>query len=133
NLDNGRSVQVRINDRGPFVRGRIIDLSYGAAREVDMVQAGLARVEVRIAKVGKGRPGMSQVAGWAVQAGAFRDRDNALDLRRELAGEYPEAALRTVSGLHRVWVGEFADRDRAERRKSELIRRGLEVVLVELP
>jgi rare lipoprotein A len=46
NLDNGREVVVRINDRGPYVRGRIIDLSYGAARELGMVEAGLARVEV---------------------------------------------------------------------------------------
>ncbi len=132
NLDNGRSVRVRINDRGPFVRGRIIDLSYGAAREVDMVNAGLAKVEVRVAKVGDGRPGMSQVAGWAVQAGAFRDRDNALDLHRQLSEDYPESALKTISGLHRVWVGEFTDRKKAETRRRELIRRGLEATLFEL-
>lgn len=47
NLDNGKRVIVRVNDRGPFVEGRIIDLSYGAAREIGMVEAGTARVEVR--------------------------------------------------------------------------------------
>jgi len=46
-LDNGRRIIVRVNDRGPFVDGRIIDLSYGAARELDMIEAGTARVEVR--------------------------------------------------------------------------------------
>jgi rare lipoprotein A len=46
NLENGRSVLVRINDRGPHVRRRLIDLSYGAARELDMLAAGSARVEV---------------------------------------------------------------------------------------
>jgi rare lipoprotein A len=132
NLDNGRSVRVRINDRGPFVRGRIIDLSYGAARELDMIGPGLARVEIRVAKVGTGRPGMSQVAGWAVQAGAFRDRDNALDLSLRLAETFPDTLLRTESGLHRVWVGEFSDRGLAEARRRELIRRGLAAVLVEL-
>ncbi len=48
NLANGRRVVVRINDRGPFIRGRIIDLSYAAARQVGMVQAGVARVRVEV-------------------------------------------------------------------------------------
>ncbi len=47
NLRNGRVVTVRINDRGPFVKGRIIDLSYAAARELGMVRSGLAQVEIR--------------------------------------------------------------------------------------
>jgi len=45
-LDNGRSVTVRINDRGPFVKGRVIDLSYAAARELGMLRAGVVRVRV---------------------------------------------------------------------------------------
>ena len=133
NLDNGRSVRVRINDRGPFVRGRIIDLSYGAAQKVDMVQAGLARVEIRITEVGTGRPGMSQVKGFAVQAGAFRDRDNALDLRRKLSADFPDVTVRSEGGLHRVWVGEFDSRDSAEKRRRELARRGVEATLVDRP
>ncbi len=48
NLENGRSVRLRINDRGPFVRGRSIDVSYGAARKLGMVQQGLARVQIDI-------------------------------------------------------------------------------------
>jgi rare lipoprotein A len=47
NLANGRSVQVRINDRGPFVSGRIIDLTKAAAKEIDMLGAGVARVRIR--------------------------------------------------------------------------------------
>ena len=47
-LKNGRSVAVRINDRGPFARGRIIDLSYGAARKLGMVAQGVARVRIRV-------------------------------------------------------------------------------------
>jgi rare lipoprotein A len=47
NLDNGKSVTVRINDRGPFVKGRVIDLSLAAAKRIDMINAGLANVEVR--------------------------------------------------------------------------------------
>lgn len=47
NLDNGQRVKVRINDRGPFVEGRIIDLSRKAARKIDMIDAGIANVEIR--------------------------------------------------------------------------------------
>ena len=50
NLDNGKTVKVRINDRGPFVAGRIIDLSRKAARRIDLVQAGVARVEISYKK-----------------------------------------------------------------------------------
>jgi len=50
NLENNKTVDVRINDRGPFKRGRIIDLSYEAARRLDFINNGLAKVEVRIIK-----------------------------------------------------------------------------------
>lgn len=52
NLTNGKTVQVRINDRGPFIRGRIIDLSKGAAKKVDMMQAGVVEVRLEIIKWG---------------------------------------------------------------------------------
>jgi rare lipoprotein A len=48
NLNNGRTVEVRVNDRGPFVRGRVIDLSREAARRVDMIQAGIVPAQVEI-------------------------------------------------------------------------------------
>jgi rare lipoprotein A len=54
NLDNGRSVVVRINDRGPFVEGRIIDLSLGAAKAVGMIGPGTARVRLQVLEMGDG-------------------------------------------------------------------------------
>jgi len=54
NLDNGRSVVVRINDRGPFVKGRIIDLSYGAAKNVGLIGPGTARVRLEVLEMGDG-------------------------------------------------------------------------------
>lgn len=54
NLRNGRSVDVRINDRGPFVRGRIVDLSRGAARRVGMIDDGVVPVEVVVLRWGDG-------------------------------------------------------------------------------
>jgi rare lipoprotein A len=55
NLENGKVVVVRVNDRGPFVEGRIIDLSYGAAKEIDMVQKGTTRVKLEVLEWGDGK------------------------------------------------------------------------------
>jgi rare lipoprotein A len=52
NLDNGKKVEVRINDRGPFIKGRIIDLSFGAARRIGMVGPGTARVRLEVLEMG---------------------------------------------------------------------------------
>lgn len=54
NLQNARTVDVRINDRGPFVRGRIIDLSKGAAQQLNMIRTGVVPVEVRVLRLGTG-------------------------------------------------------------------------------
>jgi rare lipoprotein A len=115
NLQNGRSVVVRVNDRGPFVGNRIIDLSYAAAMRLDMVRDGTALVEV--AAVG---PSSAPAATAATatgtgqrlfaQAGAFAEESNALRLAERLTGlglegvaiARGEAAGRT---LYRVRVG----------------------------
>ena len=55
NLENGKIVVVRVNDRGPFVEGRIIDLSYGAAKEIDMLQKGTTRVKLEVLEWGDGK------------------------------------------------------------------------------
>ena len=97
NLSNGKQVDVRITDRGPFVRGRIIDLSMAAAREIDMVRAGPARVRLKVidapaiapppsgppAKALDNRP-QAGAGGYAVQAGAFSDPSRAEALRETL-------------------------------------------------
>jgi len=53
NKENGKSVKVRINDRGPFKKDRIVDLSYQAARKLDMLKKGIVMVEIRILKLGE--------------------------------------------------------------------------------
>ncbi len=88
NLENGRSVVVRLNDRGPFAKDRIIDLSRAAAEQLDMVRAGTARVEV-VSLAGTAPPSAdAQPAAYYAQAGAFGSRDNAdaLALRLRDAG-----------------------------------------------
>jgi rare lipoprotein A len=89
NLGNGRSVVVRLNDRGPFARGRVIDLSRAAAEALDMVRAGTARVEVR-SLAGSAPPAASAASvtpaatAYYAQAGAFASRENAEALARRL-------------------------------------------------
>lgn len=84
NLKNGRQTEVRIIDRGPFVGGRIIDLSLAAARSIDMVGTGTA--SVRLDLVSSPAP----LAGnFTVQIGAFQQRSNADRLRTQMAAHYP--------------------------------------------
>ena len=92
NLENGKSVVVRLNDRGPFARGRIIDLSRSAAEALDMVRAGTARVEVRSLASGDAAPAAAPAAYYA-QAGAFGNRENA----EALAGSLRAAGIEGVT------------------------------------
>jgi rare lipoprotein A len=120
NLANGKQVDVRINDRGPFAKGRIVDLSQAAARDIDMLRAGTARVRLKVIA-----PVTQPVAPTAappsnncfvVQAGAFTDRDRAESLRATL--EDPSTPARVLSSpttppLWRVIVGREMTRDQA--------------------
>ncbi len=128
NLTNGKRVDVRINDRGPFARGRIIDLSQAAARDIEMLGPGTARVRLRViappviaaVPVISQPPATSPVTPsvtspiippvippvipmdwYAVQAGAFADRDRAEALRATLEEMYADA--RVVAGTRNLW------------------------------
>ena len=109
NQTNGQSVDVRINDRGPFVAGRIIDLSEAAAREIDMIRAGVVPVRVSILQEpDQERSGLVEDVFYVVQVGAFSDVSNARSLMRQLddkyTGVYVEAPA-AGSVLHRVLIG----------------------------
>ncbi len=84
NLENGRSVVVRLNDRGPFAKDRIIDLSRAAAEQLDIVRKGTARVEVRSLAAGDTAPPAVAMPAYYAQAGAFGSRDNAEALATRL-------------------------------------------------
>ncbi len=99
NLDNGLTVSVRINDRGPFVEGRIIDLSHAAAREIRMLGPGTANVRLRIAAL----PSSIPDGYFAVQTGAFRDRSNAERQRQKMERGYGSARLVLRGGEPPVW------------------------------
>jgi rare lipoprotein A len=102
-LDNGRAIEVRINDRGPFVRGRIIDLSRAAARQIGMIGTGTARVRVVVIRISD----LLQCS--AVQIGAFGNSANARALveRMRSAGE-PVFTEDGPDGLLRVVLGPYS-------------------------
>ncbi len=121
NLDNQKSVEVRIIDRGPFVENRIIDLSHAAARAIDLIGPGTAPVRVEVVRT----PANAEPALFAVQVAAFRNRANAERARAAMASRYGSARLVLRPGnpdMWRVLVGTETTQDGA-RALSERIQR----------
>jgi rare lipoprotein A len=139
NLSNNRETEVRVNDRGPFVRGRIIDLSYTSAKKIDLVGAGTAPVEIVALGVSsqpwdKTHPPVTYVpvdytkGNFTIQVGAFENRENAERLKQQLDKKYRNVHITTFdagSGLfYRVRVGQFTDLKKATESETTLIRNG---------
>jgi len=144
----GKSVVVRVNDRGPFLHDRIIDLSYAAAQRVGIVQKGSGEVEVEailpgaaplvpsaplppVASADASAPppvepvaAPAPAAGFVVQLGAFGSYANAKNflehVQNQLASAGVEPGVRQVGGLFRVYVGPYPDRDEARRVAQQL-------------
>ncbi len=119
-LENGEQVEVRINDRGPFVEGRIIDLSFSAAQAMHMPGTALVRLEI----LGFGSEGSPEPPPgiFAVQVGAFRERTNAERLKGRISPHYGPVSIQTFDrgdGLfYRVRVG----REKTEEDARDLAR-----------
>jgi rare lipoprotein A len=92
NLTNGKTVDVRIIDRGPFVEGRIIDLSHAAAGAIDLLGPGIARVRVDIISPPGGAAAQAP-AQYAIQIGVFQDRDRAERLQRSMEVQFGSARI----------------------------------------
>ncbi len=134
NLDTHRSVDVRINDRGPFVKDRAIDLSHAAAHAIGMLGPGTAAVRIDVIERPAG--GFSRVA-YCVQVGAFREEEKARALRADLVDQYDRVYISPVltraDRLYRVRVGPYPERSAAEHCASALERSGVTAVVAEEP
>jgi rare lipoprotein A len=132
NLQNGRTVEVRINDRGPFAKGRTIDLSYAAARSIGMLGPGTAPVRIEV--LGNEQPQLL-AAAYTIQVGAFADRDNALRLKSSLDKRFDGVYLATQNGLagryYRVRVGRFKQREQAVAFARTVTPLGFSAIIVE--
>ena len=113
NLDNGLRTEVRINDRGPFVDDRIIDLSRAAAREIEMLGPGTARVRISVVQMS------AMLTCSMVQVGAFGDQGNAEAMADSLRQRQLDVVVRLgPDGLSRVFLGPYDDLERAERARD---------------
>lgn len=137
NLKNSRSVTVRVNDRGPFHQNRLIDLSYAAAKKLDIVASGTGMVEVQVIDPSASTP-QPQVADTPagsendyslyLQVGAFVSRENAEQLRDKLHRQFSnltiKSAYSTDKQLYRVRIGPLASVDEADQLADTLSRNG---------
>lgn len=137
NKRNGGEVVVRINDRGPFVKERIIDLSFAAAKQVGIVDSGTAPVHIEALGYRSGdgagpapyHPPKSYDAGdFAIQIAAFTNRDNAERLASRMRKSYGSAGIQdaTVKGnrFFRVRVGSYGSLVKAEKARGAFERNG---------
>jgi rare lipoprotein A len=141
-LDSRRKVVVRVNDRGPFVRGRIIDLSYAAAKNLGVVGPGTMRVRVTALGTAQRR----RVAGreedvlvakpsyqegrFAVQVGAFADPARAKELAKRMESEFGSATIQRFDHpervLYRVHVADVGSLDKAQEIQDRLEQLGFD-------
>jgi rare lipoprotein A len=140
NLENGRNIVLRLNDRGPFAHDRILDVSRAAAVELGFLQQGTARVRVRYLGPPDGVEPAGSVADsriytvqqddgrFRVQAGAFSRRANAEALRQRVSGEgraVVEQARVNGRRVYRVFVGDDLSRSQADALSRNLGRFGV--------
>ncbi len=128
NLDNSKSITVRVNDRGPFVANRILELSYAAARELAFVSQGTARVSIEAQELPRS-PSL-----YSVQAAVFAEEENANLLKDRLSQKYEHILIQsfeTNRGIfYRVRVGSYGNEERAASVAAKLKLEGLEPFVV---
>jgi rare lipoprotein A len=131
NLDTRQSVEVRINDRGPFVDGRRIDLSYAAARSVGVYEPGTAPVRIEV--LSAAAPILKVL--YAVQLGSYADAGKAAALKAQALTRYSDVYISPMStGLRRYYqvrLGPFVQRGEAEARAQEVAQLGMQALIVE--
>ena len=145
NLSNGKKLDVRINDRGPFVRGRIIDLSYGAAKELGVVGPGTATVEVVALGTAVKPETKNQTekvytpvdyysGNFTFQVGAFIERQNAEKLKVELDQKYKNAHIAKFDNgseiFYRVRVGKFLTLEQARAQEKNMADDGYDPIII---
>ena len=134
NVDNGRSIEVAVIDRGPFKKGRKIDLSHKAAHIIGMLDKGTAPVRISLISAPPGAPAVGAPLRYFVQVGSFSREDNAERLRDKLSSYYHDVRVdRLEAGqrrYYRVQMGAFATRADAESRARDSARFGLPIIIV---
>ena len=126
NLDNNKEVVVRVNDRGPFAKNRIIDLSRRAASKIDMIGSGTARVALMLMddSLRHSRTTNLKVATYTVQLGSFADQAKANEEAQKIKGARVETINLSQRTVYRVYYGTFEKKSDARQQQQDLARRG---------
>jgi rare lipoprotein A len=131
NLDNGKSTIVRINDRGPFIEDRIIDLSYAAAKVLDMIDSGTAPVRIEVLEYfASEKPDQK----FSVQVGAFIFKDNAKALKSELQEKYKNVYISLFETSNQTYYRvrvKASDWNSAQKIAQRLLDDGYTVIVLE--
>ncbi|MEX2478577.1 MAG: septal ring lytic transglycosylase RlpA family protein [Gracilimonas sp.] len=122
NLDNGKTVQVRINDRGPYAKDRIIDLSKGAAERVDMIGPGTARVRLYLLEgdLENSRVTDLKVPTYTVQLGSYKSHNQAQKQSVDIEGSRVEEISASGNTIYRVYFGTYTDPEDARKEMERL-------------
>ncbi|MGQ9645969.1 MAG: septal ring lytic transglycosylase RlpA family protein [Thermodesulfobacteriota bacterium] len=127
-LENGKSVELKVNDRGPFVKDRIIDISYAAAQIIGMYEKGTAYVKVE--PIG---PVIESPQRFTLQVGSFVEESNAQALAEQLRKNYDAVHVTTMETLsqkyYRVRVGQFETKEEALSIAEKLSQMGFKVLV----
>lgn len=129
NLQNGKDVVVMINDRGPFIRGRVIDLSYASARSIELIKTGTAKVKIEVVSSPSSRSDSYFKPIYTVQVGSFSSKVNALlvrsDLRSEVKDDIRVEKVKVKGDIYyRVRVGMFSTKPQAKKLQKKLKKYG---------
>ena len=135
NLETGSSAEVTINDRGPFAKGRIIDLSYGAGKALGMIGPGTIPVRVEVLEAPNNIQSIRTSLDYTLQVGSFSQIENAQQLRDKLKSSYADVSVVPLQTkdvtYYRVQLGTFSNRNAAEERARQLSQAGFSVVIME--
>lgn len=126
NVTNGKSITVRINDRGPYVGDRIIDLSKKAAEEIGMLGSGTAEVKLYLVKPGDAPIRMSAIRHelYTVQLGSYPTPAEARKRASQIRGATVEQRRASGEWVWRVYYGRYKTREQAERMLRSLEKQG---------
>ncbi len=135
-VDNGKSVVVKVNDRGPHSRRLVIDLSYAAARKIGMKGCADVTIEKILGPtLGKKGPGGQSQNGpglYSLQAGSFQSLEKAQSLLAHLDEDFEPVVMVSEKGLYKVRVGSFEDPHQAGGLRKDLENRGFKVFTVKM-
>ena len=140
NLSNGKSVVVKINDRGPYVGNRIIDLSYAAAKKIGMVEKGVQKVKIEAISypyyVKKYKNIFDYKKIFSVQVGSFKYKNNAKIMMSSLKSVTRQVFYRKakINGqiFYRVYAGKYKSKNSAKKLLKKLLSNGFDGFIVEI-